>query len=169
MQKENEIIPVGRFGKTHGLMGWIKVISYTIPGENIFQYNPWFIQDKDQWNLFEMDRRETADRYLIVHVKGVEDVTQIQYLVGKEIGVERSQFPVLKQGQYYWADLIGFNVIDQNGNRLGHVESFLETGAHDVLVITGNKRCLIPFMKNKIVKNIDKEQKIINVDWDSEF
>ena len=93
----------------------------------------------------------------------------VQY-VNCEIRITTEQLPRLKDGEYYWRDLIALRVINQNGDLLGKVSEIIETGANDVFVIKnkneGQNKILIPYVKDLYIRNIDLSTKTINVDWE---
>ena len=90
--------------------------------------------------------------------------------VGSEIWVRRSALPRSKQGEYYWADLEGLEVVTVEGAMLGRVSHLIATGANDVLVANDGKReRLIPFVPGDYVKQVDFDSGRITVDWDPDF
>lgn len=92
-------------------------------------------------------------------------------MLGAEIAVDRVQLPELAKEEYYWAELIGLEVLNMAGETLGKVDHLLETGANDVLVVkTDDKQeRLIPYVKGGVVKEIDLEKGCLRVDWDPDF
>ena len=46
--------------------------------------------------------------------------------------------PELEEGDYYWKDLMGCQVVTTEGYSLGKVIDMMETGSNDVLVIKAN-------------------------------
>ena len=79
--------------------------------------------------------------------------------------IRPEQLPPLQQGDYYWSDLIGLRVESLQGEALGVVDSILETGADDVLVLSGDRERLIPFVIGDIVHEVDIERQRMVVDW----
>jgi 16S rRNA processing protein RimM len=65
--------------------------------------------------------------------------------------------------------LVGLSAETLDGQVLGRVDSLLETGANDVLVIQGKRRYLVPFITGQVVKNVDMDGGKIVVEWDPEF
>jgi 16S rRNA processing protein RimM len=56
-----------------------------------------------------------------------------------------------------------------DGTELCRVDHLIETGANDVLVVTGERERLIPYIPEQVIKQIDLEQGRMVVDWDPEF
>ena len=67
------------------------------------------------------------------------------------------------------SDLLGLEVVNEDGRPLGRVEELLETGANDVLVVRGDRRRLVPFLPGDVVKSVDLEAGVISVSWDTDF
>lgn len=95
--------------------------------------------------------------------------------IGKEIAIEQQQLEELKEeNEFYWRDLIGLRVINQQNTVLGVVKSLLETGANDVLVVVSEVdgavvERLIPWTMDIAIIAVDIEQGVITVDWDADF
>ena len=86
--------------------------------------------------------------------------------VGTRIGVARTDLPETDSGEYYWADLEGLQVVDQDGRVLGKVAYLLATGANGVLVIQGDQEIQLPFLNDDVIKDVDLASGIISVDWE---
>ena len=71
---------------------------------------------------------------------------------------------------YYWSDLVGLSVLNSEEKVIGKIESLIETGANDVMVIITLKdeRILIPFVMHEIIKEVSVEQNYIKIDWSIE-
>lgn len=163
----NPII-VGRFGKTFGLLGWIKIISFTYPEENILKLKPWFIKRNGDWEEFSFKEGKKKANGITLKLPDCNSPEEAALYTNIEIGVLKEQLPKLENDEYYWHDLVGLDVINQNGVKLGTVKEVIATGSNDVLVITGEKRHLVPYLSN-VIQHIDLDKKIIKVDWDEDF
>ena len=60
-------------------------------------------------------------------------------------------------------------MVTSQGESLGRLDHLFETGGHDVMVVIGDRRRLIPFVQEKVVREVRLEQHIIVVDWDPTF
>ena len=100
----------------------------------------------------------------------MNDRNAAEMLIGWDIYVDYTQLPSLKSGEYYWSDLIGLDVENTEGIFLGVIESLLETGANDVIIVQGEERQhAIPFIHQRTVLDVDLEARKMRVDWDADF
>jgi 16S rRNA processing protein RimM len=106
---------------------------------------------------------------VVVRLEGIEDRDAALALLDSEIRVPRSALPKAEPGEYYWADLEGLEVLLRDGRSLGKVAKMLETPAHDVMVIQGERERLVPFVHGAYVQQVDLAAGTITVDWDPEF
>lgn len=166
---------VGKLGSTYGIRGWLRIYSSTEQAESIFDYQPWFLNIKGQWQAVELESWRYHSHDLIVKLKNIDDRDVAQTLTNVEIGVSADNFPELEEG-YYWHDLIGCQVLNLEGYQLGVVNDMMETGSNDVFVVKANlndafskQERLIPYLEQTVVKRVDLATKTIEVDWDAGF
>ncbi|MCF6236618.1 MAG: ribosome maturation factor RimM [Gammaproteobacteria bacterium] len=161
-------VVVGKVSGVYGVRGWVRIFSYTAPRENILTYSPWYLKREAGSEM----TRVIAGR---VHGKGV--VAQLEFstdrdvaaqLVGLEIVIKSEQLPPVEQGEYYWSDLVGLEVVTVDGQILGKVDHLIETGANDVLVVKGERERLLPYTDECVLK-VSLDDGVIQVDWDPDF
>jgi 16S rRNA processing protein RimM len=158
-------VALGHVSGVFGVLGWIKLTSYTRPADAILEYPKWVIGERS-WKVMEGRLHGTS---VVARLKGLDDRDEAAALQGSTIEVEREAMPKPELGQYYWADLVGCQVESESGKPLGRVESLFSNGAQDVLVVKGDRERLIPFVAGPIVKTIDLETQKIVVDWEPEY
>lgn len=91
----------------------------------------------------------------IISLAGFDDINQAESLVGCELCLKRCHLPKLTDDEYYWSDLIGLQVVTDNGSLLGTVTDIFETGSSDIYVVQGETReYLIPAIAD-VVKQVD--------------
>ena len=140
--------------------------SYTRPIDNLLQYRPWQLRADGNDSLHELESGRRTHRGLIAKLRGVDDRDAAEALRGQGIWIDSAQFPILPEGEYYHRELLGLTAYDQRGRMLGSVEKILETAAHDVLLIQGEREYLIPYAPGETVLNVDLERDRIDVRWD---
>lgn len=144
----------------------MKVFSYTEPREAVLQYKGLLLGRNGEWQSIKVAEGQRHGKTVILHLEGFDDRDQAAALIGTEIGAMRSDLPEPEDGHYYWLDLIGLKVVNRDGTELGTIKDMLETGANDVMVVAGEQERLIPFIKGKIVINVDLNEKQVDVDWE---
>lgn len=162
-------VTLGRVIGLYGVRGWVKVYSHTDPPENILRYSPWQLHVGNQWLAVNVTDGRRHGKGLVALLEGWEDREAGRSLLGVQIAVERSQLPALAPDEYYWADLIGLRVVNRNEVELGRVDSLMETGSNDVLVVRDDRERLIPYVPGDVVLDVDLTAGVIRVDWDPDF
>lgn len=162
-------IVIGRFGSPFGVKGWIKVQSFTQPEENLLTYAQWYGLERNSWSLIKHDDYAKHGKGWIVHLVGYDSPEAVRFLASTDIAVARSDFPPLAEDEFYINDLVGFSAINTEDVLLGKVMGFVNSGAHELLVIEGEKEYLIPLIKERFLKAVDKAKQQIVVDWDADF
>ncbi|MGH8502357.1 MAG: ribosome maturation factor RimM [Gammaproteobacteria bacterium] len=162
-------IRIGRVSGVFGVSGWIRVFSYTEPRENIVQYSPWRLTHTDGEHTLDVVEGRRHGESVIARLQGVDDRDSAAALVDAQIEVDHSQLRPLPPGEFYWAQLQGLEVVELQGRRLGRIDHLLRTGAHDVLVVEGERRRLIPFVRGAVVKDIDLNARVMRVDWAPDY
>jgi 16S rRNA processing protein RimM len=103
----------------------------------------------------------------------VDDRGAADALRGARIFVPKSGFPAAQKDEYYWVDLIGLDVINREGQRLGLVRDLLSTGPQTVLVIDDIQEAqtverMIPFVA-AYIDDVNLTERRILVDWQPDY
>jgi len=184
--RTSEKVILGRITGVYGVKGWLKIFSYTDPIESIVDYSPWYIRPenkkKSPWIKVKLKAGKRHAKTVVAKLEHCNDRDEAQVYIGSEIAIELNQLEQLRdKNEFYWRDLIGLRVINQQKIELGVVKSLMETGANDVLVVvseevtekegaeTENKERLIPWTMQQAIIAVDLEQGVIEVDWDPDF
>lgn len=167
-QEKDDLFPAGHIIGAFGVKGQVKVYSHTSPRENIVTYSPWVIKHAGTARSFEV-KGGLQGKNVIAWLQGIDSRDQAVELTGAEIYIHRDQLPELEEGEYYWSQLEGLEVVTLKGEHFGHIDHMLETGANDVMVVQGDRERLIPFVMSEIVKNVDLDRQQVIVDWDADY
>jgi 16S rRNA processing protein RimM len=165
--KSGKKILVGKISNPHGIKGWVKVISFTDPIENILSYKKWTLSDNETEKTCQLEDSRIQGNKIVIKLEGVNDRDDADLLKNLQIKVNRFDLPKLDENSYYWGDLIDFNVIDIKGKHVGKVDSLFSTGSNDVLVIIdeAKERLLVPFIMEEVIKCVDLAKELISIDW----
>ena len=101
----------------------------------------------------------------IARFEGIPDRTAAELLRGTLVEIARTTLPLLGDGEYYHADLIGLPCVDAAGTLLGHVSAIENFGASDLLEVEreGGVRSLIPFTAPMAV--LEDERVVLDPDF----
>ncbi len=164
-----KFVILGRVSGLHGVKGWFKVHSYTDPRDSIVEFDTWVLRTDDGEQTVELEDGKKHGRTVVAKLKAIDDRDQAKALVGAEIAVERDALAPCQPGEYYWTDLEGSTVVTAQGDTLGRLDYMFETGGHDIMVVAGDCQRLIPFVHEKVVREVKLDQHVIVVDWDPTF
>jgi len=162
-------VVLGRIAGPFGVRGWLKVASFTEPPEQILDFPRWRADAPGQAarELRPAEGR-THGKGLVVRIEGVDDRDAAIALGKPELWVERDELPALAPGEHYRGDLVGFEVVNLEGVRLGRVDHFLDFPANPVMVVMGERERWLPVGPGRLLR-VDAGGRRITVDWDAEF
>ena len=148
----------------HGIKGAVRVKSFTEKPESIAEYGT--LHDK-KGKSFDLQLEGQSKGALIASIKGMKTRTQAELLRGTELFIKRNLLPSTDDDEYYHADLLGLNVYNRDGKKMGVVKAMHNFGAGDIVevVITETENTvLIPF-NNNTVPDIDfvKQEMIVEI------
>ena len=161
----NDFILIGRINGLFGTRGWVKVFSYTRPRDNLLQYNPWYLHSAGEWRRYAVCEARRHYGGVVALLEGVADRDQAALLVRHDLAIDRSQLLAASADEYFWSDLIGLRVVNQQQQELGRVAGLIETGANDVLRVVGAVERLIPFVRGIYVLDINLASGEMQVNW----
>jgi len=184
----DDALEVGRIVDAWGVKGWIKVQPFSSEPDALLSSQRWFLKASDnaaaarppggaarQPASLAIGAARRHGEFVVALPKGVADRAAAEALRGARIFVPRSSFPTAAEDEYYWVDLIGLEVVNRQGARLGTVAGLLDTGPHSVLRVLPDPagagdapEVLIPFVA-AYVDTVDLQGRRITVDWGLDF
>jgi 16S rRNA processing protein RimM len=171
---ESDALTLGQVGTAQGVRGWVRVRSYTDPPEALFDHEHWQLRstrgERRAVRVLDSAPHQQAFR---VKLEGVDDRDAAQALVGWLIEVARGEMPPLAEKEHYRDDLLGFEVHNLEGSRLGTVAHYVDLPVGQVMVVkdgnvTGAREHWVPAVPKHVVK-IDVAARRISVDWPAEL
>ena len=167
---------MGKFGSPYGTRGWLRLFSFTDERTSIFDYSPLYVKQDGHWTEITISQWKNHNKSLVCAVDTIATRNDAQLWTNVEVYADTSNLPALPEDEHYWQDLYNMEVVTTKGYHLGQVDSILETGSNDVLVVKANdndafgqKERLVPFIEKQVIVNVDYQLKQIEVDWDPDF
>lgn len=147
-----DLIRVGVIINTFGVKGEVKIypdIDYFDELERVF------VKDKE----YKIEKLRDQKGIIIVKFEGIDDINQIENLKNEEVMIALEDRPELPEGKHYVGDLLGLEVITEDGQVLGTLDNIYNTGANDIYEVG---EILLP-ATDEVIKQIDMENKKIIV------
>jgi 16S rRNA processing protein RimM len=185
-----DAIEVGRIVDAWGLKGWIKVQPFAADPQALFSSRRWFLLPSEKAgplrpvgvaaipSLLKITQVKDHGDVVVALAQEVPDRSAAEALRGARVFIGRASFPSAGPDEFYWVDLIGLNVVNRAGERLGTVAGLIDTGPHSVLrvapevvpagVSAPEAERLIPFV-GAYVDEVSLERRLITVDWGLDY
>jgi 16S rRNA processing protein RimM len=160
----SSLIELGLVGAPFGVRGWVKLRSFTDPPERLLQHRSVTIGLRGSWTTYRIVASGRSGGQLTAKLDGVDDRDQAQALRGAQVCVPRSELPRRAEKDFYRSDLIGCEVVNLAGVRLGVVQHFVETPAHALMVVRGAQEYWVPAVPAHLRK-VDLQARRVVVDW----
>jgi 16S rRNA processing protein RimM len=150
-------LSLGWITGSHGLRGEFRMFMITNHPEALRDIRTLYLGEvQEPWDVRRIhplpDGKEAIVR--LVNLATAEDAAALR---GKQVWVDREALPPLPEGELYHYQLIGLDVVEEDGTLLGRLAEIVETGANDVYVVRGLAgEILLPAI-NDVIRDVDLE------------
>lgn len=168
----SDVVVMGHLMRPYGVKGWLWVYSHSNPMESILDYAEWIIEKGGVRRPIKVIQGRRQGKGVVVSLAGITTRELAESMANAQIMLPTSVLPPLEQGDYYWYQLEGLQVTTLEGVELGKIDHMFETGANDVVVVTGGpdgRERLLPYLPDDVIREINLEAGTMRVDWDPEF
>ena len=155
---------MGRVAGSYGVRGWMKVAPDDGAEQALAGAGEWWIGAE----AFEVSAARIHGATVVAKLAGIETREQALGFKGSTVAVRREALPQPEEGKYYLADLIGLEVVNEQGTSLGVVKQTYSNGAHDVIEVSGERTRLIPWVA-AVVRKVDLPERRIEVEWGADW
>lgn len=129
-----QFLQVGVISSTHGIRGEVKVFPTTDNADRFLDLKQVILDTGKEQIPLEIQNVKFFKQFVIVKFKGIDNINDIERYKGKRLLVSREDAVELEEDEYYIADLIGMEVVTDEGEK-GTLKDVIETGANEVYVI----------------------------------
>jgi len=176
-QVPDDLAEVGYVSGAYGIVGGIRVAPHSVEADALLNVKTWWL-DKPTLHAVTVRSAKLHGGDVVATLVGLRDRDDAEALKGAKVSIARSAFPALDEGEYYWSDLIGLDVVNLQGEALGKVADMMHNGAQSILrivpvadpsapAVKAPER-LVPFVE-QFVKTVSLDQKLITLDWGLDF
>ena len=160
-----QLLRVGVISSTHGVRGEVKVYPTTDDVNRFKKLKKVVLDTGREYLDLEISGVKFFKNQVILKFKGIDNINDIEKYKGCDLYVDRENATPLNEGEYYIADLIDMDVIDEDDNELGILHDVMQTGANDVFIIKlkdNGKELLLPNIPSCVL-NVDLDARKITV------
>ncbi|MBO0454494.1 ribosome maturation factor RimM [Candidatus Enterococcus murrayae] len=158
---------VGKIVNTHGIRGEVRVISTTDFTEERYRVGEGLFLFRDKQDVLPLTiasyrRHKNFD---LLSFEGYENINLVEPFRDGILKISEKQLGELDEHEYYYHEIIGLTVVDEEEKEIGKITEILSPGANDVWVVKrkGKKDALIPYIES-VVKAIDLTEDVVHVE-----
>ena len=157
-------LQVGVITTTHGIRVEVKVFPTTDDPKRFKKLKKVILEENSGEIILEIESVKFFKNLVILKFKNIDSINDVEKYKGKKMFIDRKDAVKLNRNEYFIADLIGCQVVDEEDNTIGILKDVLETGANDVYIVTNGegRELLFPAIKECIL-NVDVVKQVIKV------
>lgn len=154
---KKEFLEVGKIVNTHGVRGEVKLQPWADSPEFLLKFKTLYLDGK----AIKLRAARVHKNMVILSLDGVEDVNAAMALKEKVLCIRRADAK-LPKGSFFIQDIIGAEVVDEQGVKLGELADVLDLPGNSVYVVRGEREIMIPAVPEFILKT-DADAGVITV------
>ena len=156
---------LGYVVKIHGTKGGVVIFLDVDDPSVYYQMESVLVQKGTELVPFFIEGFEQTNQpnKLITYFEDIFTIEEANALKGLKLYLPLTELPTLEEDQFYYHDVVGYQIKDDKLGILGEVKTIYEMPTHDMIVTNvGGEEVMIP-IQEPLYQGIDKENKIINV------
>lgn len=162
-----EYLNVGKIVNTHGIRGEVRVISQTDfaleryqPGKMLMLF-----RENQAPLTLTIDTYRRHKNFDLLSFEGYPSINQVESFRDGILKVAKEDRIELAENEFYYYEIIGAEVVTEEGKVIGKVKEILSPGANDVWVVQrkGKKDALLPYI-DSVIKEVDVTAQTIIVE-----
>lgn len=159
-----ELLRVGVISSTHGVRGEVKVYPTTDDAERFLDLDTVLLDAGKEKISLKIQNVKFFKNMVILKFKGYDNINDIEKYKGRDLLIRREQAVSLEENEFFITDLIGLQVITDQGEPLGTLTDVMPTGANDVYVVRreNGKELLLPAIKECVLE-VDLKERVMKV------
>jgi 16S rRNA processing protein RimM len=159
-----DLLQIGVITSTHGIKGEVKVFPTTDDNNRFKKLKDCFVEYKNEMLPMKAKGCKFFKNMVILRFEGIDDINEVEKYKQCKLYVDREHAVPLGEDEYFMTDLIGMQVVTDEGRQLGNLQEIIPTGANDVYVVADEdkKELLLPAIKECIL-SVDMAKKLMTV------
>ena len=157
-----KLLQVGVITSTHGIRGEVKVFPTTDDKKRFKKLKQVILDTGKEKRDLEVESVKFFKQFVILKFKGIDNINEVERYKRCPLLVTRDHAVPLQEDEYFIADMIGMQVVTEDGALFGTLKDVIETDANDVYIIESSEHgeVLVPAIKECILDINIEEQKM---------
>ncbi len=161
---------MGRVMAPWGVKGAVKIQPFGAGSGNLCKSSAWWVGKPGELSEVAVAECRAHGAYLVARFKGCDDPDQAGAYRGAEIALKREDLPKPAEHEFYQADLIGFEVVNGRGERLGKVTGFFSAGgANEVMRVAHQAGERLLPATAEVIRRVDLDAGTVEVEWGADW
>lgn len=157
-------IALGDIVATHGVAGWVRLRLFNPEGRTLYSSARAELTRGESLLHVDVEQAKPHHGFVLVKLRGIDDMDAARNLVGHRLSVPAERLAPLGPSEYYYAEVVGFEVRDPIGGRVGTVTRIWTKQGGDLMVVAGAEReHLVPAIR-EVIRHIDFVERTIVID-----
>ena len=158
-----DLLKVGVITTTHGVRGEVKVFPTTDDAERFLDIEYVLLDTGKELRRLNIKNVKFFKNLAILKFEGIDNINDIERYKGRDLWIPREEAQELGEDEYYVGDLIGMDVLLENGEKFGVLRDVMETGAYVVEQVNGDE-ILLPAIHECILDvNVDENTMTVHL------
>jgi 16S rRNA processing protein RimM len=160
---------MGRVMAPFGVKGAVKIEPFGDDRDSLCRHSAWWVGKPGNLSRIEVAECRAHDAHLVARFEGCSDRDQAGKYRGWDVALRREDLPQTAEHEFYQADLVGLEVVNAKGERLGRVTGFLPTGANEVMRVAQEGRERLLPAAGDVIRRVDLTAGTVEVDWEADW
>jgi len=162
-------VVMGRVMAPWGVKGALKIEPFGSGSGNLCKYSAWWVGKPGKLSEVAVAECRAHGAYLVARFRGCDSPEKAGAYRGAEVALKREDLPEPAAHEFYQVDLIGLEVVNERGERLGRVAGFITTGANDVMRVAHESGERLVPATAEVIRRVDLAAGTVEVDWGADW
>ncbi|TMH86382.1 MAG: 16S rRNA processing protein RimM [Betaproteobacteria bacterium] len=162
-------VVMGRVMAPWGVKGALKIEPFGSGSGNLCKYSAWWVGKPGKLSEVAVAECRAHGAYLVARFRGCDSPEKAGAYRGAEVALKREDLPEPAAHEFYQVDLIGLEVVNERGERLGRVAGFITTGANDVMRVAHESGERLVPATAEVIRKVDLAAGTVEVDWGADW
>lgn len=156
---------IGYVAGTHGIKGEIRVkIQTDFVAERFAIGNRVYLEKDQAFHPYTIESVRPHKGMLLIKMVEIHNINEVEAWRSCRLCVSAEQLHELDEDEIYYHDLMSMQVVDEANHVLGHVSEIIESGAHVIIRVKGEKEFLLPYVKSFVLRvDLQKHELVVRL------